>query len=60
MSRSASGKSWRKPIQVKLTEEERDQLDAAAVSNGMDTSTWMRAVCLSASKSKLKSRAARR
>lgn len=40
----------KKPIQVKLTEEQRRLLDAAAAKRGMSTSTWMRSVALEAAK----------
>jgi uncharacterized protein (DUF1778 family) len=46
MGRKPSGKPHRKPIQVKLSENERDTIDAAAGAAGMETSTWMRAVCI--------------
>lgn len=50
MARKPSGRPHRKPIQVKLSEEERTELDAAAQARQLDTSTWMREVCLRAAR----------
>jgi hypothetical protein len=46
MGRKPSGKPHRKPIQVKLSENERDTIDGAAEAAGMTTSAWMRAICI--------------
>jgi hypothetical protein len=48
MGRKPSGKPHRKPIQVKLNDEERAFCDERAARHGLDTSTWMRLWCLSA------------
>jgi len=40
----ASPKLW--PIQIRLTQEERDELDAAAAIDGKPTSTWLRDIGL--------------
>lgn len=40
-----------RPLRVLLTDEERTELDAAAVSVGLPTSTWARDLLLSAARS---------
>lgn len=40
----------RKPLQVMLTDEQRETLDAAARERGLPTSTWIRLVALETAK----------
>lgn len=44
--RPPTGLPFRKPIQVKLSESERKLIDEAAAISQLDTSTWMREICL--------------
>ncbi len=57
MGRPPSGVPHRKPIQVKLNDEERAICDREAKFDGLETSTWMRAIAVQVGRARAAARA---